>query len=417
MKKALYLVALLFCLFPYTQIIPLASYTQPYALVFSTMAAIVAIPLVQDKFPRGDLTALTILAMAGVLGFVVSCLPNPSPQDFKYLLIYVSPLVFAVAAFAVTLEDPKMADRVIVFAAGAWVLVGLIQTVISPSFMTQLVGEFSDAGEVVIESGRGTLGFAPEPTHFGFHMIILAALLALVGGRNLLALACLATAVLIARSSSAVLALSLGTIIYLAVFGRWGRWLLIAIVPLYFILGGILDSGLLPNDLRVVQLLKSFYEDPWYLITADTSANMRLGGIWVGLQESFERGFIPAGLNSAQWEAAVGPIMARNPWLIGLSPAGIASGLLIVVYQLGVLGLGLMIYLTVRMLRGLRSHFETFLLCSVVFVFMSQYMISTPGYGLILGVLAARRVLAERADLGQRLSAPTTPPNRALAVA
>ena len=154
-----------------------------------------------------------------------------------------------------------------------------------------------------------------------------------------LALACVATAVLIARSSSAVLALSLGTIIYLAIFGRWGRWLLIAIVPLYFILGGILDSGLLPSDLRVVQLLKAFYEDPWYLITADTSANMRLGGIWVGLQESVERGFIPAGLDSAQWEAAVGPIMAKNPWLIALSPAGIASGLLIVVYQLGVLGL------------------------------------------------------------------------------
>ena len=50
MRKALFFLALLFCLFPYTQIIPLESYNQPYAIFFSTLAAIAAIPLVQRAF-------------------------------------------------------------------------------------------------------------------------------------------------------------------------------------------------------------------------------------------------------------------------------------------------------------------------------------------------------------------------------
>ena len=400
MKKALYALALLFCLFPYTQIIPLESYNQPYAVLFSTLASIAAIPLVRRVFPRNDLLVLVGLAMAGVVGFVLTCLPQPNSQELKYLLIYLSPLVFAIATFAVTYESPRLADRLVTFAAVAWIGTGAIQALIAPGFATQLVGSFSEGADVVVESGRGVLGLAPEPTHFGFQIVILATMLALVGGRNLLSLACLATAVLIARSSSAVLALVLGGVIYLAFFGRWGRILLIAAVPAYFLLGAILQSGMLPSDVRLVALLNDFYYDPAYLITSDASANARLGGIYVGLQEIFANAFLPAGLSWAHWQEAVGPAMSRNSWLLFLSDAGIPSGTLIIVYQLGLFGLALLAYLHFRMLRGLRSHYETFLMCSVVFVFLSQYMISTPGFGMILGVLLARRALAMRTAEG-----------------
>lgn len=398
MKKALYLLALVFCLFPYTQIIQLESYTQPYALLFSIAASVVAVPLVQRAFPRNDLLMLVALALSGVLAFVATTMPRPDAQEFKYLLIYLSPLFFAVATFAVTIEDPRLTDRVILVAALAWMVTGVIQAVIDPSFMTQLIGEFGEAGSVTAASGRGSLGFAPEPTHFGFHLVILAALLTIVGGRNLLAVACLATAILVARSSSALLALVLGSLVYLLVFGRWGRVLLLATIPAFFIIGEIVQSGLLPSDIRLVGLLRGFYADPWYLITSDASANARLGGIWVGMKEIAANAFLPAGLSSGAWEARVGPILASNPWLINLSSAGIPSGSLIIVYQLGVVGLAIMAYLHVRMLRGLQSHLETFLMCAVAFVFMSQYMVSTPGFGMIIGVVAARRVLAQKGD-------------------
>lgn len=403
MKKALYVLALLFCLFPYTQVIPLETYNQPYAIVFSTLAAIAAIPLVQRKFPRSDLIILATLAIAGLIGFLISSMPRPNAQELKYLLIYVSPLVFAIAAFAVTTEYPKLTDRMIVIAAGAWMFTGAVQATIAPGFLTQLVGSFSESANVVIESGRGVLGLAPEPTHFGFHMVILATLLAIVGGRNRMSLACLVTAVLLARSSSALLALVLGAFIYLLFFGRWARLLLVAIIPLYYLLGAILSTGILPEDTRLVSLLQTFYADPWYLVTSDGSANARLGGIIVGLQEIGRNGLMPAGLSWSNWVDAIGPAMGRNPWLLLLSDSGIPSGTLIVIYQLGMVGLVLMGFIHLRLLRGMRSHYEAFLMCSVVFVFLSQYMISTPGFGLILGVIIARAMLLGEPRTGHPL--------------
>lgn len=397
-KKAIYFLALMFCLFPYTQIIELETYTQPYALLFSAAAAITAFPVVQARFPRGDLIVLALLALIGSIAFLFYCLPSPESQEIKYLLIYVSPIVFALSGFGIAVEEPKLADRTILFAACAWIGTGVIQATIDPNFLTQFIGEYGESAGVSLASGRGTLGFAPEPTHFGFHIVVLATLAAMVGGRNLLALACLATAVLVARSSSAVLALSLGSVIYLVLFGRWGRLLLVGIAPAYLFLGAILETGVLPGDVRLVALLKEFYYDPWYLITSDASANARLGGIWVGVQEIIRNAFLPAGLDAYEWEAKTAQLLATNPWLIFLSTAGLPSGTLIVIYQLGIFGLAIMAYLHVRLLQGLRSHAETFLMCSVIFVFLSQYMISTPGFGIIFGVAAARRVLAERED-------------------
>lgn len=393
MKLAIYALALVFCLFPYTQIVPLESYTQPYALIFSGVAAALAFPTVWRTMDRGALLALTLLALFGLAAFLLSALPRPDAQEVKYLLIYLSPVVFAMAAYGIVVEAPQLGDKVVLFAALAWVVVGAVQSLVSPSFMTQFVGEFSEASEVVVASGRGTLGLAPEPTHFGFHMVLLAAFAALVGGRNWLALACLATAVLMARSSSAILALSLGAVIYLVLYGGWMRLVLAALVPLYLALGLVVESGLLPQDVRAIALLTAFYDDPLYLITSDASANARLGGIYVGFKEILHNWLIPAGVNSDAWLARMGPIQVENPWLAFLSTSGIPSGILIVVYHLGVFGLLVLGYLLYRMLRNPRSHVEAFLLCSIVFVFFSQYMISTPGFGVLMGVILGREYL------------------------
>lgn len=404
MKQALYALALLFCLFPYTQIFEIESYNQPYALLLCGMVGIVALPLVQREFPRNDLYVLIALAVAGAFTFLVTCLPNPNTQEFKYLLIYISPIIFAVAAFAVIREYPRMADRIVVASALIWMFVGVVQTLVEPSFMTQFVGSFSDSATVVVDSGRGTLGLAPEPTHFGFHMLILATLLAVIGGRNLLSIACVLTAIVVARSSSALLAIILGGFIYLLIFGGWWRSLLIATVPMYYLIGVILNLAVLPEDLRIVQLMSQFYADPFYLITSDGSANARLGGIWVGMKEIAGNSLLPAGLSHDVWMTSIGIALAKNPWLIFLSESGIPSGLLIVIYQLGVIGLGLILYILFRILTGIQSQIETLLLCAIVFVFMSQYYLSTPGFGLLLGVVVARRMFAGEASVREPAS-------------
>lgn len=396
MKIAILCLALLFSLFPYTQIIELDSYTQPYAMIFAAMATVAALPTLLKSFPRGDATALLALAAIGVVMFLLNCMPRPTSQEFKYLLVYVSPALFAFASYALIVEYPRLADRIVSGAALAWIGVGLVQVVVDPGFMTQLVGGFSDAADIVVDSGRGTLGLAPEPTHFGFHMVIMAALLALIGGRNLLAIACVVTAVLIARSSSALLALLLGGIIYMVVYTGKARLLLLAVFPAYILLGAVLSSGVLPEGVRAVALAKDFYNDPFYLLTSDTSANMRLGGILVGFKEIIGNAVLPFGMAHDTWLDRIGPIMSRNGWLLALSEAGVPSGILIVVFQAGVFGLVPLAWMLWRMMSRPRSHFEALLVSVMVFVFFSQYMISTPGFGLIYGAVLARRRWATR---------------------
>ncbi|HMP55168.1 MAG TPA: hypothetical protein PKD92_01175 [Novosphingobium sp.] len=418
MKLVIFCLALLFSLFPYTQVIKLDSYTQPYALIFAGIASIVAFPMLLRSFPRGDAMALLALAVLGIILFLISCMPQPTGQEFKYVLIYVSPALFCFASYALIVEHPKLADRLVCGAALAWIGVGVAQVVIDPGFMTQLVGTFSEAAGDVVDSGRGTLGLAPEPTHFGFHMVIMAALLALIGGRNALAIACVVTAVLIARSSSALLALVLGGIIYMLVYTGKARLLLLAVFPAYVLLGAVLASGILPADMRVVALAREFYDDPFYLLTSDTSANMRLGGIVVGFKEIVGNAVLPFGMAHETWLDRIGPILSRNGWLLALSEAGVPSGILIVVFQAGIFGLVPLAWMIWRMLSRPRSHFEALLVSVMVFVFFSQYMISTPGFGLIYGAVLARRRWASRLKggrSGERTPRPAGPAAPALA--
>ena len=54
---------------------------------------------------------------------------------------------------------------------------------IDPQFMTFLIGSWSESAQIVVDSGRGVLSLAPEPTTFGFHIIILAAIYYLLSGQ------------------------------------------------------------------------------------------------------------------------------------------------------------------------------------------------------------------------------------------
>ncbi|HMO68651.1 MAG TPA: hypothetical protein PKE25_08330, partial [Novosphingobium sp.] len=196
------------------------------------------------------------------------------------------------------------------------------------------------------------------------------------------------------------------------------RLLLLAVFPAYVLLGAVLASGILPADMRVVALAREFYDDPFYLLTSDTSANMRLGGIVVGFKEIVGNAVLPFGMAHETWLDRIGPILSRNGWLLALSEAGVPSGILIVVFQAGVFGLVPLGWMIWRMLSRPRSHFEALLVSVMVFVFFSQYMISTPGFGLIYGAVLARRRWASRLKggrSGERTPRPAGPAAPALA--
>lgn len=392
MRVLILVVGLIFCYFPYTQILDIDTYTQPYALIVCTLGALISFPTLTYHFPKADAMALFALVFVGIFAFALTCLPSPMPQDFKSLLMYVSPAVFAFTAFAIYFERPELTERIIIGAACIWLFVGLAQTLISPTFATGFVGVWQDSAGVVADSGRGTLGLAPEPTHHGFHMMVLAATLAVVRGRNWYSIACIIAALVFARSSSSLLALGLGSALFFGLQTKKGIAMLLLAFPLYFGLGIMLDSKVLPDSSRIVDLLQTAYESPTALLMSDYSVNVRVGGVAAGFMEILDNYFIPSGLSAQVWTSQVSAVLSKYPWLFNISDSGIPSGFLIIVYQLGFVGIILLYVPISRFIRREGPAFENWLLACVVFVFLGQYLLSTPGFGALYGLILAKRI-------------------------
>ena len=70
MNKILYFLALVLCYFPYIQIVPLETYTQPYYVVFILFAFFLLINCFVKHFPFAHAVSLIAFAIFGFLGFL-----------------------------------------------------------------------------------------------------------------------------------------------------------------------------------------------------------------------------------------------------------------------------------------------------------------------------------------------------------
>lgn len=392
MKKFIFLATVIASMFPYTQIFPLDSYTQPYALIFSIAASIYAFPAILKNAPVLDNVAIIGLFFVGIVSFLISCLPHPGEQDIKSLIMYVSPLFFYSVAFGFARLDISLFRKVVSYCAIVWLIVGIVQAFIHPSFASQFVGEWSDASEVVVESGRGVISLAPEPTHYAFHMILLASIIYLLCGQSWLIFSCLLSTILLARSSSAILVLgvSVGLLFSLNPLRLLFYWLSCVLI---FVLILIINLGQFDqSDIRVFQLMSVFLSDPMFIIQADHSVNARVGGLVAGMGVVFDNFFIPVGLSNEDWLLHVPYILRQHPWLFDISSAGIPSGFVIILYQIGFLGVFFVYLFISRTVSVARSLVGMYLMFAALIVFMGQFLISNPLFGLMLGCAAASRV-------------------------
>lgn len=381
--KALSIAFLVACLFPYTQLLPIDTYTQPYAPILGFMLFAVHGRRMLEKMPRADALALLGLAFAGVIAFCIDCLPVPKEEEIKYLLIYVSPLVLGVAGFATFQDEPVMARRVVSVSAVIWLGVGIVQTLYDQNFLTWTVGPWQDTIGVDITSGRGVLGLAPEPTHYGFHLVVMAGILALLGGSRILIWSCVLGALLLARSSSAALALLLGAGLFtLQMPLRYKVPILAAVALGPFLVFWLLER-IDPESSRLLSLAGSALSDPTTILQIDYSVNVRLAGLIATMLDSFQHFLLPHGLSYDYWTDYSGTLVARYSWLFGLSDNGPPSGYGVVIYQLGFIGLALLIKPLSRMLGAKVPGFEKLVVLAAVCVFIAQYYISTPSFSLL----------------------------------
>jgi hypothetical protein len=391
MRKLIFTATVIASMFPYTQILPLSSYTQPYALIFAIGASIYALPMILRNAPTLDNLAVVGLLFVGLVYFLLGCLPYPSEQDIKSLLMYVSPFFFYAVAFGFARLNFDLFGKIVAFCATIWLIVGLIQALIHPSFASQFVGEWSGASEVVVASGRGIISLAPEPTHHAFHMLLMASIIHLLRGQQWLIFGCILSAILLAQSASAILALgiSAGLLFVLNPLRLLPYWVSSALffVVIFMVIQGEADQ----SDVRALQLMSVFFSDPFLLIQTDYSVNVRLGGLIAGVSAIIDNFFVPAGLSNEAWLLSIPNILAKHPWLFNVSTAGIPSGIGIIVYQIGFFGLFITLFIMSRVISASRSLVGTYLLLTALIIFCGQYLISNPLFGLLFGCVAALR--------------------------
>ncbi len=371
--------------FPYIQLLPSSSYTQPYALILGLILFSFSLGAI-IKLRLSDQISIIGLAFVGVALFITTG-SHESPQEYRYLLAFLSPLLLVPVYLTAIDSLPKFTIKILQISIAIWIIVSVVQSTVDPLFATFLLGHWGSNAENIISSGRGVLGLAPEPTHNAFHILLLgAALSQLDTSRTSRALTfgCIITATLLAASSSAILALLFGSTI----------WLLRRhpLTGLIVIIIGLFSLSYMPLLLKIIwgessrltTLATAFLESPIELLTIDYSVNIRLGGLIATLSESINSGFIPHGLSHETWLQARTEMLNENKWLFDLSLVGPPSGLGLLIFQGGIFVFPFL-FMCIR--RMLSTHpptmFGQILVTTVPFIFLSQFYISSPLFSMV----------------------------------
>ena len=391
-------------LFPYIKILPLQSYNQPNALLMSALLLLL-VPTIPSVLPRLDRIFLYCLATFGTVLLFLAAPTGLVVREVQFWLSYVSPLVLVPVMLHIITRNVAQFRRMLTAAVLIWIGVGLIQFVVAPNFLVFLIAS-SDAGslgEAVLASGRGALSLAPEPTHHGFQMLLLAAAVVLVGGRPWVAALAVLDAVLVAMSSSALLALGLGGVLWCML--RLRRLPVLVLGVLAGVSGLTLAISYFSDKSRMIGLLKDLIELGPKVILLDYSVNARIYGVWEPLKDAFERGLVPLGMGHATWLEARQRLLDNNADILDLSLNGVSSGLGMLLVQGGFFMLPVVIYFFVRICLPRKTLLLGVLPCAAFMVFASAYYIASPMFSLVL----AAAIWAARAEKAGVASAHASP--------
>ncbi|MCY0093035.1 hypothetical protein [Hoeflea ulvae] len=378
-----YLAVLFFCLFPYVQLVPLSSYTQPYGFL---MAAVLAMlwPGTIPGLPKLDLVLLVYIAALGCVMFSIEFVGTLDMREASFLLSYLTPLVTTAACYAFLRRSPELVRKCVIYAIFAWLGVSVLQYLISPTFLTFLITSNSELGSDIVASGRGVIGLAPEPTHAAFHIILLGAVVAFLGGPLWVTLMALCSTLLVYRSASAILVFAIALLIWGGLRPFWRSWVLGAVVLAALIARPL--AQLLGDSTRIGSLMGQLSEGGLGLLVADYSTNIRLAGMFMPIYHAFENYLMPQGISIERWGEIRSEILSQYSWIMDLSFAGPATGWGLFIVQGGFLGVPFVIYGAYRFF-GLRGVVLSYLAVACFVVFMNQFYVSTPAFGLVLAAI------------------------------
>lgn len=152
-----------FSFFPYIQLVPIGTDSQPYALA----VALFILPFCFKSKMKINLAYLFYIFLFAVFAILISTF---SFNSVRSLINYVTLFVVTYVTYFSLRRIKGIPYKFLKYTVYIWFFVGTIQTFVYPNFLTFLLPR--GVSEGLIASGRGIIGLAPEPTFYGMMCLI-----------------------------------------------------------------------------------------------------------------------------------------------------------------------------------------------------------------------------------------------------
>lgn len=218
-----------------------------------------------------------------------------------------------------------------------WLLSGAMQAIFGKYVLSFLV-------TVRTSDDRGVTGLAPEPTHYAFFLMFMSWLL-LITTQNkdrkkntILIVMNILFILFVAKSSMVFFYCILFTMFVL--FSYLSMKQMLKLIPLATLFSSIVLIFILnDSDSRISHIVNQFFNNPLYIIRNDASINARLSAPVLSIYSSIKDLFIPHGFNSYSQAVVVAMRDLNGLFEYGYSAGKIMSGTGSVLYELGWIGI------------------------------------------------------------------------------
>lgn len=389
-KKISFFSILLYILvfFPYLKITPYKTDTQPGALIVSIFIIFVYAIIKKWKLPW-KLFPLLFVACFSVF---ILLLDGITEYGVRSVGGYISVPIITYATYIILKKDRGINNQTIKIIIIIWGIIGLVQTMFDPFFMTSIISNVRTNVGV-----RGVTGLAVEPTYYGQMMYFLLFYVLLFfenkWDKAIFLIICLLQIVFFAKSTMIVLILF--TVLLIFIFDILiKKWDSQTIKYILFFIGlvsiGIIVLSMMPKSSRlVVSIHKIFQDGIISFFKNDASANDRLSAIYFSFRGSIENFLLPNGFKIWPKYQAVAKATSSFFWYGTTARIMCMYGAML--FELGVIGLIIIYVINSWLIKFIKvkklGKYKFTLLAYINLIFMTAVPLATPFVGFLLGTL------------------------------
>lgn len=285
-----------FCFFPFVQLFPLGTDSQPNALLIAILVFIIKPVFKINK----NFFLLLILFLFTILLLFFS---KNSFSSFRSLFNYFSLFFLTFISYYVLSLLNGIPYKLYCITIYVWFIVGLIQMFFFPSFLSFLISRGDSSATLL--TGRGIVCLTPEPTFYGIMCLLFIMIGYLnfknVSGMKWLYFLLLIQLFLFSLSSMCLFLLVISFLffsIYKIFISRNIKKIFIyffCVMIVYILLPFVLNFFV---NLRFGILLNKLWYTPLTFVTLDASVNERFNHIFFPLYGCFENYGLPHGFDS-----------------------------------------------------------------------------------------------------------------------